>query len=116
MAEVPCVCVEDLTEEQVKALRIVDNKSNESPWDFDFLADELAEISLDGFDFDFGIYKETDLDVSDDDFISDTEITKSKKKCVNVPNVELNLKYENIFSGNYNGNEQRGQSRNFYTI
>ena len=55
MADVPCVCVEDLTEEQVKALRIVDNKSNESPWDFDFLADELAEISLNGFDFDFGI-------------------------------------------------------------
>ena len=54
MEDVPCVCVEDLTEEQVKALRIVDNKSNESPWDFDFLADELSDISLDGFDFDFG--------------------------------------------------------------
>ena len=60
MEKVPCVCVDDLTEEQVKALRIVDNKSNESPWDFDFLVDELAEISLDGFDFDFGI--DTDAD------------------------------------------------------
>ncbi len=60
MQEVPCVCVDDLTEEQVKALRIVDNKSNESPWDFDFLADELADISLDGFDFDFGIDTDTD--------------------------------------------------------
>ena len=60
MADVPCVCVDDLTEEQVKALRIVDNKSNESPWDFDFLADELAEISLDGFDFDFSIDTDTD--------------------------------------------------------
>ena len=55
MKEVPCVCVEDLTEEQVKALRIVDNKSNESEWDFDFLVDELVEIDLSGFDFDFGI-------------------------------------------------------------
>jgi hypothetical protein len=55
MADVPCVCVEDLTEEQVKALRIVDNKSNESPWDFDFLADELTEINLDAFNFDFGV-------------------------------------------------------------
>ena len=60
MHEVPCVCVEDLTEEQVKALRIVDNKSNESPWDFYFLDDELAEISLDGFDFDFGLDKKKD--------------------------------------------------------
>ena len=55
MADVPCVCVEDLTEEQVKALRIVDNKSNESPWDFDFLADELADLDLSDFDFDFGV-------------------------------------------------------------
>ena len=58
MKEVPCVCVEDLTEEQVKALRIVDNKSNESEWDFDFLPDELAEIDLSPFDFDFGIEDE----------------------------------------------------------
>ena len=55
MKEVPCVCVEDLTEEQVKALRIVDNKSNESEWDFDILPDELAEIDLSNFSFDFGI-------------------------------------------------------------
>lgn len=53
--EVPCVCVEDLTEEQVKALRIVDNKSNESEWDFDILPDELAELDLSAFDFDFGV-------------------------------------------------------------
>ena len=51
---VPCVCVAELTDEQVKALRIVDNKSNESPWDFDILPDELAELDLSDFDFDFG--------------------------------------------------------------
>ena len=55
MKEVPCVCVDDLTPEQVNALRIVDNKSNESPWDFDILPDELAELDLSDFDFDFGI-------------------------------------------------------------
>lgn len=55
MKEVPCVCVEDLTEEQVKALRIVDNKSNESEWDFDILPDELADLDLSDFSFDFGI-------------------------------------------------------------
>ena len=58
MKEVPCVCVEDLTEEQVKALRIVDNKSNESEWDFDILPDELAELDLSDFSFDFGIEDE----------------------------------------------------------
>ena len=55
MKEVPCVCVDDLTPEQVNALRIVDNKSNESEWDFDILPNELAELDLSDFDFDFGI-------------------------------------------------------------
>ncbi len=53
MKEVPCVCVDDLTPEQVKALRLVDNKSNESDWDFDLLADELPGLDLAAFDFDW---------------------------------------------------------------
>ena len=52
---VPCVMVDTLTEEQVKALRIVDNKTNESPWDMDFLAQELADIDIGEFAFDFNI-------------------------------------------------------------
>lgn len=55
MKEVPCVCVDELTEEQVKALRLVDNKSNESDWDFDILADEISCVDMDDFDFDWGI-------------------------------------------------------------
>ena len=51
--EVPCVCVDDLTPEQVNALRLVDNKSNESEWDFDLLKDELPELDLSAFDFDW---------------------------------------------------------------
>lgn len=53
MEEVPCVCVDDLTPEQVNALRLVDNKSNESDWDFDLLKGELPELDLSAFDFDF---------------------------------------------------------------
>lgn len=67
MERVPCVCVDDLTEEQVKALRIVDNKTNESPWDMSFLADELVEADLSGFDFDFG------FDIVDESDIPDVE-------------------------------------------
>ena len=65
MKEVPCVCVDDLTDEQVKALRIVDNKSNESPWDFDILPDELADLDLSGFDFDFGFDDEEETITSE---------------------------------------------------
>ena len=56
--EVPCVVVSDLTEEEINALRIVDNKTNESPWDFDLLSAELPEIDLSDFEFDFGIEDE----------------------------------------------------------
>ena len=56
MKEVPCVCVEDLTPEQVNALRLVDNKSAEdgASWDLDLLADELPGLDLSAFDFDWG--------------------------------------------------------------
>ena len=55
MTTVPCVCVDDLTPAQVDALRIVDNKTNESPWDFDLLSADLPNLDLSAFDFDFGI-------------------------------------------------------------
>lgn len=43
-ATVPCVFREDLTEAQVKALRIADNKSNESDWIEERLEIELVEL------------------------------------------------------------------------
>lgn len=69
MKEVPCVCVDDLTPEQVNALRLVDNKSNESDCDFDLLKDELPELDLSDFDFDFDFGLEADgEDYSPDEF------------------------------------------------
>lgn len=55
MTHVPIQRCDDLTEEQVKALRLADNKTNESEWDFDALTGELKSIdemdmSLFGFD------------------------------------------------------------------
>lgn len=58
MDEVPCVSMDDLTPEQVNALRLVDNKSNESDWDFDLLAEELPVLDLSAFDFDWGLRDE----------------------------------------------------------
>ena len=78
MKEVPCVCVEDLTEEQVRALRIVDNKSNESEWNLDFLTDELANLDLSGFDFDFGLEDEGE-DYSPDEFGDDFTLPDGDK-------------------------------------
>lgn len=62
----PCVCVDDLTPEQVNALRIVDNKTNESDWDLDLLEQELPEVDLSDFCFQFDF-----LHKCDDSFLSD---------------------------------------------
>lgn len=58
-AEVPCIMVDDLTPEQVDALRIVDNKTNESPWDIDLLTEELQDLDLSMFDFAWDLTEET---------------------------------------------------------
>lgn len=72
MKEVPCVVVSDLTEEEINALRIVDNKTNESPWDFDLLSAELPEIDLSDFEFDFGIEDEEEDEAEEDNFDVDS--------------------------------------------
>lgn len=74
--EVPCVVVTDLTEEEINALRIVDNKTNESPWDFDLLSAELPEIDLSDFEFDFEFGGE---DYSPDDFGEEFSLADGEK-------------------------------------
>lgn len=57
LKEVPTLCLDDLTEEQIKAYRLADNKLNESDWDFNLLDEELGmladdiDMSMFGFDF-----------------------------------------------------------------
>ena len=45
MTELPCVYVDNLTEEQVKAFRLVDNRVAESEWDNEVLEEELEKIT-----------------------------------------------------------------------
>lgn len=55
MDSVPCIIADDLTEEQIKAYRLADNKVGEiAEWDFDLLGEELEnilEIDMTGFGF-----------------------------------------------------------------
>lgn len=51
---VPCIIADDLTPDQIKAFRLVDNKTAElAEWDFDLLKSELDNIDLDLTDFGF---------------------------------------------------------------
>lgn len=84
--KVPCIRLNFLTDEQRRAYGLAHNKTAEkSEWDFEFLNAELDDIfDIDMTDFGFR-NREEELDVSDEDFITDTEITKSNKKTVRCP-------------------------------
>lgn len=70
MEKVPCIIADDLTEEQVRAFRLADNKVGEiAQWDQELLNFELGEIDIDMTDF--GFIEMADLDV--DGFFEDAE-------------------------------------------
>ncbi len=74
MKAVPCVIVDELTEDQIKAFRLADNKVGElSAWDMDLLPLELADIEMPMTDFGF----ET---ISDEDFSENFTLDDGEKK------------------------------------
>ena len=70
LEEVPVIVADDLTEEEIRQLRIVDNKSNESEWDYEMLQAEFEEVDLEGFDFDFPVFEYDNIGgvTEDEDF------------------------------------------------
>lgn len=75
LKEAPVIVADDLSDEQVKALRLADNKTAEAAeWDLNLLDQEISEISeiadIDMSDFGFELDEEPDddADAVDDDF------------------------------------------------
>lgn len=69
LTEIPCIIADDLTEEQIRAFRLVDNKSAElATWDKELLNLELKDIfNIDMELFNFDIEKDL-KDVVDDEY------------------------------------------------
>lgn len=69
LKEVPCIIADDLTDEQIKAFRLADNKvSEKSQWNFDLLEEELNDIlNIDMSEFDFDI----DIDEEEQEIVED---------------------------------------------
>lgn len=68
MTEVPCVRLDHLTDEQRREYAIAHNATAElSEWDLDILPDELAELNLSDFDFDFGIDGKEENEIVEDE-------------------------------------------------
>ena len=72
MSEVPCIMANDLTDDQIRAFRLADNKVGEfAEWDMDLLGDELDAIA-DACDIDMGDFG---FDLSDDE---ETEVVEDE--------------------------------------
>lgn len=79
MDKVPCIIADDLTEEQIRAFRLVDNKVSElADWDYEKLEEELANInSIDMNIFDFDMSEINDIvEHLDEDIVCDSELEK----------------------------------------
>lgn len=115
---VPCVLTDGLTEEQIKALRLADNKLNESEWDAELLEMELAGI----LDIDMSTlgFEEMNIDELSDEFelksgdrdpiqnmtftFSDTEADVIKAAIAEMKQSKKFEDYDNPDNKNSNGN------------
>ena len=80
LKDVPCIVADDLTDKQVRAFRLADNKTAEmAGWDFEILAEELEDI-CDISMASFGFESDDDMDKIIDKFFEDSESENSSRK------------------------------------
>lgn len=93
--KVPAVYADDLSPDQVNALRLADNKTNESEWDFSKLEEELAALDIAGFDMmDFGFDDLSNQGGSIPDSLDDESDSKLNVVCsINFPSIDV---YESV--------------------
>ena len=79
---VPCIVADDLTDQQVKAFRLADNKVSEfAEWDMDLLDDELDDI----FDIDMSFFGFDDIEDETEGVLTDEKYTTK----TDVPHYEI---------------------------
>lgn len=99
--DIPCIIADDLTEEQVKAFRLADNKvAEKSVWDYTKLDEELdgiLDIDMSLFDF--------DINNNDDEIeridLSSKEFEKYEIIITCENEIELEEKYNKLMEEGY---------------
>ena len=88
LKEVPCIVIDDLTDTQIKAFRIADNKTSEyAEWDEELLKIELEQLEDMNFDLEYTGFDMDDIeqmlnlgfDYSEDEFGEDFELPSGDK-------------------------------------
>ena len=115
---VPCVRADDLTDDEARALRLIDNKVNESPWDFSAMAAEIEGITFDlspfgmGFDLpdepttgdDWGESESADGEGDDaEEFDEDDGEETDERRSSLQHNVFENQERQQFYAPNYYG-------------
>lgn len=86
MESVPAVYAENLTDEQIRELRIIDNKLNESEWDIDKLKLDLEELDFSEFDLSFDIPDQIEFDEDKlNNLFEDAETKEKEPKKIQCP-------------------------------
>lgn len=103
LEKVPCIIADDLTDEQIKAYRLADNKvSEKSEWDFDLLQDELSEIlNIDMEMFDFDV-EEVFEPIDDNEDMKDTPLKFEHTLSIDKIKVVLTEEEYNMIMDKYN--------------
>lgn len=84
LKEVPCIIADDLSEEQIKAFRLVDNKvSEKASWDLELLDEELEQLDLDLTEYGFDNIK---IDWANIEEITETNYEEPEKEYLECPN------------------------------
>ena len=74
LKEVPCIIADDLSDKQIKAFRLADNKTAElATWDLSKLEEELLNIEMDMLQFGFAELEEMFPDNATDDEFDETQ-------------------------------------------
>jgi len=102
LESVPCMRVEDLSDEQVKALRLADNRVAESDWD-----DGLLKLELDNI---------VDLDMSDFGFEIDTEPNEDDENDLDDAESETDLRASLLHNVFENQERMQFDADNYYGI
>lgn len=91
LTQVPTICLDDMTEEQIKAWRLIENKTAESSYDETLINEEISEllksdIDMEAFGFSIDVLEDETIEVEPD--VPFTEI-------LNEENNYIVLKFNN---------------------
>lgn len=101
LKEVPCIIADDLTDKQIKAYRLADNKvSEKAQWNFELLDEELEnlDINMEDFGFDIDINLSNEIERTD---LSDKKFEKYEIIIKCEDEIDLQEKYEKLMEEGY---------------